>query len=203
MMVVNNEMVMEHGQRAVALRDERMAEMQLAINELTASLSRKDDIIAAKDSATRDHFAKVRDMANMAQKKDDEYLWKHNELQMEIRSLMKLNENEVASREWHEERFIEEKNEYRRFRHTELQAFKDRAVSVEAVKDELMDENMKLIESNNQLRTRVAELLGSRLSIGGDETSVKVIEELHDELHKANQEINRLQEGIECNPNLD
>ena len=57
-MVVNNEMVMEHGQRAVALRDERMAEMQLAINELTASLSRKDDIIAAKDSATRDHFAK-------------------------------------------------------------------------------------------------------------------------------------------------
>ena len=62
--------------------------------------------------------------------------------------------------------------------------------------------NMKLIESNNQLRTRVAELLGSRLSIGGDETSVKVIEELHDELHKANQEINRLQEGIECNPNL-
>ena len=27
-------------------------------------------------------------------------------------------------------------------------------------------------------------------------------EELRDELHKANLEINRLQEGIECNPNL-
>ena len=101
----------------------------------------------------------------MAQKKEDEYLMKRNELQVEIRSLMKLNENEMASKEWHEERFIEEKNEYRRFRYTELQAFRDRELTVEAVKDELIDENMKLIESNNQLRTRVAELLVSRLGI--------------------------------------
>ena len=122
MMVVNNEMVMEHGQQAVALRDGQMAEMQSTINELTASLRRRDDIIAAKDSATRDHFTKVRDLANMAQKKEDEYLMKRNELQVEIRSLMRLNENEMASKEWHEERFIEEKNEYRRFRYTELQA---------------------------------------------------------------------------------
>ena len=117
--------------------------MQSTINELTASLRRRDDIIAAKDSAARDHFTKVRDLANMAQKKEDEYLMKRNELQVEIRSLMKLNENEIASKEWHEERFIEEKNEYRRFRYTELQAFKDRELTVEAGKDELMDENMK------------------------------------------------------------
>ena len=200
MMVVNNEMVMEHGQRAVALRDERLVEMQSAINELATSLARKDDIIAAKASATRDHFAKVRDMANMAQKKDDEHLWKHSELQVEINHLMKLNENEIASKEWYEERFIDEKNEYRKFRYTELQAFKDREVNVEAVKDELMDENMKLIESNNQVRTRVAELIGSRLSIGGDETNVKVIEELNDELRKANLEIHRLQEGLNATP---
>ena len=82
-----------------------MAEMQSTINELTASLARRDDIIAAKDSATRDHFAKVRDMANMAQKKDDEYLWKHNELQVKINHLMKFNGNEIASKEWFEERF--------------------------------------------------------------------------------------------------
>ena len=37
------------------------------------------------------------------------------------------------------------RTEYRKFRYTELQAFKDREVNVEAVKDELMDENMKLI----------------------------------------------------------
>ena len=79
MMVANNEMVMEYGQQAVALRDERMAEMQLAINELTESLARKDDIIAAKDRATRDQVVKVRDMANMAHQKEDEYLWKKNE----------------------------------------------------------------------------------------------------------------------------
>ena len=202
MTVVNNEMVMEDGQRAVALRDERVGEVQTAINELTASLARKDDIIAAKDSATRDHFAKVRDMANMAQKKEDEHLWKNNELQVEINNLMKLNENEIASKEWYENRFTDEKAEYRRFRYTELQAFKDREVNIEAVKDELMDENMKLIESNNQLRSRIAELIGSRFSTGGDEANIKAIGELNDELHRANLEIHRLQEGIECNPNL-
>ena len=47
MMVVNNEMVIEHGQQAVALRDGQLAEMQSTINELTASLRRRDDIIAA------------------------------------------------------------------------------------------------------------------------------------------------------------
>ena len=191
-----------HGQRAVALRDERVAEMQSTINDLNASLTRQDDIIAAKDSATRDHFAKVRDMANMAQKKDDEYLWRNNELQVEINHLMKLTENEIASKEWYENRFTDEKTEYRNFRYTELQAFKDREVNIEAVKDELMDENVKLIESNNQLRSRIAELIGARFSTGGDEANIKVIGELNDELHKANQEIHRLQEGIECNPNL-
>ena len=38
MMVDNNEMIMEHGLQAVALRDERMAEMQSTIDELTVSL---------------------------------------------------------------------------------------------------------------------------------------------------------------------
>ena len=65
-----------------------------------------------------------------------------------------------------------------------------------------MDENMKLLESNNQLRSRIAELIGSRFNTDGDEASIKVTGELNDELHKANLEIHRLQEGIECNPNL-
>ena len=159
MMVANNEMVMEHGQRAVALRDERVAEMQTAINELTASLTRKDDIIAAKDRATRDHFAKVQDMTKMARQKDDEHLWEKNRLEVEINHLMKLNGNEIASKEWYENRFTDEKAEDRQFRYTELQVFKDREVNMEAVKDEFMDENMKLIESNNQLRSRIAELI--------------------------------------------
>ena len=115
---------------------------------------------------------------------------------------MKLNENESATREWYTNRFNEEKNEFRQFRYTELNAFKDREVTIEHVKDELMEENMTLIEANNQLRTRVAELLGSRFSVGNDETNAKVNEELRDELHKANLEINRLQEGIESNPKL-
>ena len=50
-------------------------------------------------------------------------MMKRNELKVEIRILMRLNENEMASKEWHEERFIEERSEYRRFRYNELQAF--------------------------------------------------------------------------------
>ena len=57
---------------------------------------------------------------------------------------MKLNENEIASKEWHEKRPQEEKEEYRQFRYTELQVFKDRENSLEAVKDEFMDENVAL-----------------------------------------------------------
>ena len=77
MMADNIEMIVEHGQGAVALRDERMAEMQSTIDKLNASLLRKDDIIAAKDSATRDHFANIRDMKNMNQTKDDEHNWRN------------------------------------------------------------------------------------------------------------------------------
>ena len=145
---------------------------------------------------------KMRDMKNMIQEREEQYNRKHNELEVEIRSLMRMNENESATKEWFSDRFNEEKNEFRQFRHDELSAFKDREVTIEHVKDELMDENMTLIESNNQLRTRVAELLGSRFKAGGDEDNAKVNEELREELHKANMEINRLQEAIESNPKL-
>ena len=59
-----------------------------------------------------------------------------------------------------------------------------------------MDENMALIESTNQLRTRVAELLGSRFHAGNDEDNAKVNEELREEIRKANMEISRLQETV-------
>ena len=202
MMVDNNEMIMEYGQQAVAVRDEQMAEMRSTIDELNTSLSSRDNLIAIRDSANRDHFVKIRDMKNMIQEREEEYNRKHNELEVEIRSLMRMNENESATREWYTNRFNEEKNEFRQFKHDELSTFKDREVTIEHVKDEFMDENMALIESNNQLRTRVAELLGSRFHVGNDEANAKVNEELRDELHKANTEINRLQEAIESNPKL-
>ena len=132
----------------------------------------------------------------MAHLKEDEHLWEKNKLQVEINHLMKLNENEIASKEWYEKRFLEEKAEYREFKYTELQVFKDRENSLEVVKDEFMGENVALIESNRQLRSRIAELIGSRINIVGDEVNAKMIEELKEELHKANLE------GIEANPNL-
>ena len=184
MMADNNEMIMECGQQAVAIRDEQVAEMQSTIDELTASLSHKDNLIAIRDDANRNHIVKVRDMKNMIQEREEEYNRKHNELEMEIRSLMRMNENESATREWYTNRFIDEKNEFRQFKHDELSAFKDREITIERVKDELMDENMALIESTNRLRTRVAELLGSRFHAGSDEDNAKVNEELREELRK-------------------
>ena len=202
MMADNSEMIMEYGQQAIAIRDEQVAEMQSTIDELTASLSHKDNLIAIRDDANRDHIVKVRDMKSMIQEREEEYNWKHNELEVEIRSLMRMNENESATREWYTNRFIDEKNEFRQFKHDELSAFKDREITIERVKDELMDENVALIESTKQLRTRVAELLGSRFHAGGDEDNAKVNEELREELHKANMEISRLQEAVESNPKL-
>ena len=56
------------------------------------------------------------------------------------------------------------------FRHTELQAFKDRAVSVEAVKDELMDEKHEVDRVQQSTdEPESPSFIGSRLSIGGDE----------------------------------
>ena len=202
MMVDSNEMIMEHGQQAVALRDEQLVEMQSTVDELTASLSHKDNLISIRDDANRDHMMKVRNMRNLMQEREEEYNRKHNELEVEIRSLMRMNENERATREWYTDRFTNEKNEFRQFKHDELSAFKDREVTIERIKDELMDENMALIESNNQLRTRVADLLGARFHAGSSEANDKVNEELREELHKANMKINRLQEAVESNPKL-
>ena len=70
MMADNNEMIMEYGQQAVAVRDEQLVEMQSTIDELTASLSHKDNLIAIRDDANRDHIVKVRDMRNMIQEKE-------------------------------------------------------------------------------------------------------------------------------------
>ena len=49
----------------VAVRDEQLVEMQSTIDELAASLSHKDNLIAIRDDASRDHIVKVRDMKNM------------------------------------------------------------------------------------------------------------------------------------------
>ena len=61
---------------------------------------------------------------------------------------------------------------------------------------------MQLIESNCQLRSRIAELIGSRINKSGDEGNVKMVEELREELHRANLEIKRFQDAIESNPML-
>ena len=202
MMADNSEMIMEYGQQAVAEREEQIVEMRSIIDELNANLVHKDSLIAYRDDANRNHIVKLRDMKTLIQEKEEEYNRKCSELQVEVRSLMKVNENESAAREWYIDRFNTEKDEFRQFTHDELSAFRDREVTIERVKDEIMDENVALIESNHQLRTRITELLGAQFNAGSNEANDKVNEELREELRKANLEINRLQEAVESNPKL-
>ena len=115
---------------------------------------------------------------------------------------MKANENESATKEWYVDRFTTKRNEFRQFKHDEMSAIKDREVTVERVKDEVMDENVVLIESNHQLRTRINELLGAQFHAGLNEENDRVIEELREELHNTNEQIHRLQEAVESNPKL-
>lgn len=73
MMAVNNEIVMEHGQQAVALRDERMAEMQTTINELAEGLKKNAGIIEIRGRTARERFERIQDMSNEAQQKDADH----------------------------------------------------------------------------------------------------------------------------------
>ena len=59
-LTMNNEMVMEHGRQAVALRDEGAAEMQVAINELSESLAKKDEIIEQKDRRIKEQGERIK-----------------------------------------------------------------------------------------------------------------------------------------------
>lgn len=112
-----------------------MAEMQNAINELAEALKKKkDDIIEIRGRTAREQFEfeRIHDMSNEASQKDVDHEKENIDLLNEV-DLKRLNENEIASKEWHEERFKEEKAEYREFRYTELRHCKDREVGLQTV----------------------------------------------------------------------
>ena len=127
---------------------------QTAINELTESLSKKEQIIGIKDGIARERYLKIQEMSNENQEKELEHEIEKNDLKHKMHHLKSKNENEISSKEWFEKRFQEEKAEYREFRYNELQQFKDRELGLQSVMDEFKDENVHLIESNTQLRSR-------------------------------------------------
>ena len=51
--------VMEHGRQAVAARDERMAEMQNAINELAESLAWKDEVVEQRGARIKEQNKRI------------------------------------------------------------------------------------------------------------------------------------------------
>ena len=105
-------MIMEYGQQAVAVRDEQLGRDAINYRRTDCQfVAPRTNLIAIRDDANRDHIVKARDMKNMIQEREEEYNRKHNELEVEIRSLMRINENESATREWYTNRFIDEKNE--------------------------------------------------------------------------------------------
>ena len=85
---------------------------------------------------------------------------------------------------------------------TEKQLWTGREARLENIIDELKDENVHLIESNNGVRSRIAEMNHARVQDDGNSANQKVIEDLHAELCKATFDLHQLQENVASNPNL-
>ena len=101
---MNNEMVVEHGRQAVALRDEHVAEMKAAINELSESLMKKDEIIEQKDHRIRDQADRIKLIADDYGHRSMLSAMEADNLKFEIQQLREINEAEVAHREYKLER---------------------------------------------------------------------------------------------------
>ena len=103
-LIMNNEMVVEHGRQAVALRDEHVAEMKAAINELSESLVKKDEIIEQKDHRIRDQADRIKLIADDYGHRSMLSAMEADNLKFEIQQLREINEAEVADREYKLER---------------------------------------------------------------------------------------------------
>lgn len=191
-LTMNNEMVMEHGRQAVALRDERAAEMQMAISELSESLAKKEEIIEQKDRRIKEQGERIKmvvhDSGHQAMLSEMDA----DDLKFQIRQLKEMNEVEVAEKEFYLERYERELADKKESAYVERQLQIDRELSLENAIDELKDENVTLIDINSNLGSRIAEQIRARARGHDDDVSVKAIEDLQGELRKANIEIKKL-----------
>ena len=130
-LTMNNEMVMEHGRQAVALRDEGAAEMQVAINELSESLAKKDEIIEQKDRRIKEQGERIRkvmdDSGHRATLSEmDIYALKLRKYQLEERS-----EAEVVEKEFYLERYERQLADTKESAFVEQRLQSDRELSLE------------------------------------------------------------------------
>ena len=201
-LTVNNEMVMEHGRQAVALRDEFTAELQAAVNELSESLVEKDEVIEQENRRIKEQSEQLKAIKGDSGHRATLSSMDFDDLRLQIRQLREMNEAEIAEKEHNLERYEKDLAERKESAYVEKQLQIDREMSLENAMEELKDENVNLIEMNSNLRSRIAEQIRARARGHGDDTNMKVIEDLQDELLQANAETKMLQESIEANPKL-
>ena len=161
-LTMNNEMVVEHGRQAVALRDERAAEMQVAINELSESLMKKDEIIEQRNTRVKELVDRIQKNSNDGSHRMTLQSSDFENMEFEMKQIMEINEVEIADRDYKLERAESEIERRRETAHEEKQLWIDREMSLQKALDELKDENIKLIGINNHLRSRIADQIRAR-----------------------------------------
>ena len=109
-MSMNSEMVMEHGRHAVAVRDERVAELQVAINEMSESMMKKDEIIVQRNERIEELIGRIeRDTTDAGHRlmlagwdidnlKTEMSQMKDN-MEFEMYQMKEINEAEIAERD--------------------------------------------------------------------------------------------------------
>lgn len=201
-LMMNNEMVVEHGRQAVALRDERAAEMQVAINELSESLMKKDEIIEQRNTRIKELVDRIQKISNDASHRMTLQSSDFENAEFEMKQIMEINEVEIADRDYKVERAESEIERRRETAHEEKQLWIDREMSLQNALDELKDKNINLIGINNNLRSRIADQIRARARDDGNSPNRKVIEDLQAELRRANSDLMTLQESVDSNPRL-
>lgn len=191
-----------HGRQAAALRDEFTAELQAAVNELSESLVEKDEIIEQENRRIKEQSERLKAIKGDSGHRATLSAMDFDDLRLQIRQLREMNEAEIAEKEHNLERYEKDLAERKESAYVEKQLQIDREMSLENAMEELKDENVNLIEMSSNLRSRIAEQIRARARGHGDDTNMKVIEDLQDELLKANAETKMLQESIEANPKL-
>ena len=199
-LIVNNEMVMEHGRQAVALRDERAAEMQVAINELSESLVKKDEIIEQKNVRVKELNDRIAQNSDDASHKMMLRGWDIENMEFEMKQMREVSETEIAERDYKLERAEKDIAERKESAYVEKKLWIDRGMSLENAMDELKDENVNLMGMNSNLRSRIADQIQARARDDGSSLNRKVIEGLHAELRRANSGLKTLQENAGSNP---
>eukprot|EP00435_Cladocopium_sp_Y103_P041464 s1011_g11.t1 len=200
---MNNEMVAEYGRRAVVARDERMAEMQSAINELSESLAKKEEILAQREEKTQEQSKTIKSLKNQASQRSMLTSMDMDNLKFEMNQPENKLRMEVMDQKAQIRR-MESENENLKLVETQLRREKQSAIvhenSLQHVLDSLKEENVEIMAVNDSLRTRIAEILHHKMDEDAPSPYKQICDDLREELMKTQNELKLKSEEVASNP---